>query len=534
MTEPGQPTGLSTQLGDSLPDKLWGYDDFPLADQRSADELSASLVDLSFITAALRRSRKVWLTFTAVGILAGIALLMTFKPAYQANAAVLLRNDPTIDAFTAMQTDAVEAQEPAVVQLADKTLGTPGAKLSYSVVISDNQVLTISVSARTPDAATNEVTAIASAFLAVHDQVERSQGVEQAQAEALQLTQDEQGVSSLQQQITQVSAEPNSSTQQQKLSSLHTQLTSAQNVLTSLKQTLSYNDASSQASVADMAADSKVLAISVPTLLHSEKKYAIEYVGGAFFAGLVIGIAVVAVRALMSDKLYRRDDVAVALAAPVRLSVLSAAKRKRSLSIRDKAEQRTADVARVVNYLRGSVPVSSRGPSTLAVVAVDDPALVVSAVTRLAASYAREGKRMCVADLAGGLFARSVGISDHGVHPVDMEGSRVRVVLPDPGDLAPIGPEGRASRSTTVSADVAAVYAASDVFVTIVVLDPAIGADHLPTWSRDVVAVVTAGKSSVARVQAVGEMVGDAGAHLASGVLLGADKGDDSFGLVRA
>jgi hypothetical protein len=44
------------------------------------------------------------------------------------------------------------------------------------------------------------------------------------------------------------------------------------------------------------------------------------------------------------------------------------------------------------------------------------------------------------------------------------------------------------------------------------------------------VAVVTAGESSVTRVQAVGEMIRFAGADLTSAVLLGADGKDESLG----
>ena len=38
-------------------------------------------------------------------------------------------------------------------------------------------------------------------------------------------------------------------------------------------------------------------------------------------AGLVLGLGIVVIRALLSDRLYRRDDVARALGAPVKLSV---------------------------------------------------------------------------------------------------------------------------------------------------------------------------------------------------------------------
>ena len=65
-------------------------------------------------------------------------------------------------------------------------------------------------------------------------------------------------------------------------------------------------------------------------------------------------------------------------------------------------------------------------------------------------------------------------------------------------------------------------------------LDPMLGSDHLATWANDVVVMVTAGRSSWIRVEAVGEMVRLAGARIVSAVLVGADKTDESLGMVRA
>ena len=45
------------------------------------------------------------------------------------------------------------------------------------------------------------------------------------------------------------------------------------------------------------------------------------YFAGGLFGGIVVGMAGVIVAALLSRRLRRRDDVAVAMGAPVRLSV---------------------------------------------------------------------------------------------------------------------------------------------------------------------------------------------------------------------
>ena len=78
------------------------------------------------------------------------------------------------------------------------------------------------------------------------------------------------------------------------------------------------------------------------------------------------------------------------------------------------------------------------------------------------------------------------------------------------------------------------VHAAADLFITLATVKPATGAAHLKTWADDAVAVMTAGKSSVAKVQAVGEMIRFADARLDSAILLGADEKDESLGFVTA
>ena len=537
MTEPGQPTGLPVEVGNGFPDRLWSYEDFPIGEDRSAaDPSSTGLVDLSFVRAGLRRSRRVWWSIAAVGFLLGAGLFVHTKPSYQATVSILMQNDPNIDAYTGMETDSLVAEEPAVSQLAVQSLGMSGSTLHYSVAIFSNQVLTISLHAATPDEAGREVDAVANAFLKVHAQSVQTQMTASTAGESQQLVQAQQTVDSLAKQITQVSAEASSTAQQEQLKSLEAQHTSAVNSLAALKQTLAYDQASAAISASNMVANSKIIYTGVPTAVTSRKKTVIEYIGGGFFGGLVIGMAIVMIRTLLSDRLYRRDDVAVALSAPVRMSVLSAGINGKRLSFgsRGQAGKQEADVARVADYLRGSVPGNSRGPASLAVVAVDDPTLVVAAIEELASSYARDGKRVALADLAAGALARRLGVSDPGVRMVDVKGTRVIMVLPASDEVAPIGPRARGTGDQTANNEVAAAYSAADVFITMAVLDPAVGADHLATWAGDAVAVVTAGRSSVGKVQAVGEMIRDAGTHLASGILLGADKDDESFGLVKA
>lgn len=199
------------------------------------------------------------------------------------------------------------------------------------------------------------------------------------------------------------------------------------------------------------------------------------------------------------------------------------------------AAARDTNVKRIVAHLDKLMPANSRRSSALAVIPVDDPQVAALAVASLAVSWARHGARVLVADLATGApAARLLGISKPGVHPAGFGDAHVLVALPDDDDIAPVGPIRRPSPPERRSAFTEAVGEACksvDLLLTFAALDPAVGGEHLPTWSQDAVALITAGRSSWTRVHAVGEMARLCGMRLVSAVLVGADKSDESLGL---
>ena len=68
----------------------------------------------------------------------------------------------------------------------------------------------------------------------------------------------------------------------------------------------------------------------------------------------------------------------------------------------------------------------------------------------------------------------------------------------------------RSPRQGSVAAagnGIAAAYSRADILITLAVLDPGVGADHLSTWASEAVAVVTAGASTTVKIHATGEMI---------------------------
>jgi hypothetical protein len=190
---------------------------------------------------------------------------------------------------------------------------------------------------------------------------------------------------------------------------------------------------------------------------------------------------------------------------------------------------------RVVAYLRNAVPGSSRGPASLAVVAVDDVHVAARAVAALAVSYASEGKQVIVADLSGRAhLARLLRVKDTGMHAISRKGTNFLVTVPEPDDVAPLGPlQGSTLSAVPAQADKALVVASNsaDVLLTLATFDPAVGSEYLATWATDAVVMVTAGQSSEERIRGVREMIRLTETRLDSAVLVKADKSDQSLGV---
>jgi capsular polysaccharide biosynthesis protein len=516
---------------DGPAENLWSYDAAPAGGERSAPDLSGGLVHLGFFTAALRRSMPIWCLIAVIGLLAGSALYVKDPPAYHATATVLLVDNPNTDPAVEIQTDSSLAKSQAVATQVVKQLKLPQSVASfqaaYTATIVTDTVLTLNVGAPSSAAAVQRAGALAKAFLAYRGQYAQTQEQQLFTQLDQQYNAAEQRLQSINAQLSQL---PTPTTAAEK-----TQLTRLQNQQDQQRQIQQY--ATSTKSTAKtytnaIVKGSYVLngATAVP---RSKVKGAALYVAGGLLGGLIVGMGGIIIAALMSRRLRRRDDIALAMSAPVKLSVGPLRKRRWPPTLPKQAAKRKLDTRRVAAYLRGAVPGSSRGPASLAVVAVDDPQVVARVVESLAVTCAEEGKRVIVADLSGDAYlARLLGENSPGIHPVSHDGAQLTLVLPEREEIAPVGPVPAAAAAAGSQADEALVTAcaSADLLLTLVTLDPALGGDHLGTWAASAVAVVTAGGSSAERVHGVSEMIRLAGTRLDSVVLIGADGNDESLG----
>ncbi len=544
---------VASEPATDLPEPQWNYDDFAAGEDRPISEFSAGLASLPFIRAALRRSAWLWGAIAMTCMLLGFGIFTALPPSYSAATSLLVTNNTNEDPISAMLTDQTMAQSRAVAQIAMRRLGLRQSTDSFvaatTVTVVANRVLRISVSAPSYADAVQRANALAISFLQFRNQQLDAQqklvlaGLDQKIAQA------RQQLKATDSQISQVSAQPSSPSRDARLGALTTKRSQQKSALSVLETTTQGNQAATQVTTATMETGSVVLDAAAP-VLHSRKKLAVIYAATGLIAGLAIGLGLVAVRALVSDRLRRRDDVANALGASVRLSTRAVRVSRWVPGRRGFAAARHRGMQRIAAHLHAAVPGNIRGAATLAVVPVDSTRVAALAVASLAVSCAEEGQQVIVADLcAGAPAARLLGSGKPGFRAARSAGVRLLVTVPDRRDAVPTGPLRRTppapqqgqhgltaaglASEPAASPELAAAFASADLLLTLIPLDPSFGGDHLATWATDAVAMVTAGKSSSTKIHATGEMIRLAGANLVSAVLIGADKTDESLGITR-
>ena len=526
---------LDTLSPDDVRERLWAYEDFTGAEEHGAFNVAGAFASLGFIGAAVRRSLRLWLTLAAVGMVAGLGVFIVYPPSYQANVTVLVKSDPAVDPVSAMLTEVVLVESQSVASAAVNALGLTQSvssfQAAYTATVVTNQVLKITANAPTSSGAVDRANEIAAQYLKFRAGMLRAQQAQEATANAQQVPQAQQQIAALQSRISQLEEQPS---QQAKLAKLQNQLKTATDMLPTLEQTVTGLTASDESTTSAMIDGTQVLNAAT-AMHHSTMKDALEYVLSGLIGGLAIGLGIVIVRSVISDRLRRRDDIAAALGGPVRLSVGPLGKPRFWLGGGPSAAGEGPDVQRFVAHLRSSVARPSERVATLAVVAVDNARDIAPAVVILAGLCAKEGTRLIVADLVRGApVAKLLGATRAGVQKVQNAGGPMVVFSPQEADLGPSGPLSSAVAAGPLAAapSEAVVSAAkqADLILTVADLDPAVGGEHLSTWAEAAVAVFTAGRTRAPRAYAVGEMLRLSGIRAISSIVVGADKSDESLG----
>jgi capsular polysaccharide biosynthesis protein len=524
------------------PERLWTTDDYTDEDDWLGGETASRLTTVSFVMSALRRRRRLWCVTAAVGLLLGIGAFALIPPLNHASTTIIVTESPNEDPLSAMQTDVALAQSRTVASRAVQALklneSVDTFLASYTALGLTDRVLQVTVAAKSGSEAVRRANAVATAFLTFRtSELQTQQALVNASLNQ-QISADQERVNAADNLITAAQAEPRSPARQAKIADLTEQKTKAETTLVTMQQTARGSESQAAVTTATMVKGTRVIDAATLAKL-SAKRLIAFYAGTGLIAGLVIGMGVVVVSALLSSRLRRRDDIAYALGAPVRLSVTSLEGGRKLLpKRRGQAALAERDLRLFAKHLHEAALMpdprrpNARGAAALAVLAVDNAREAAQPLVSLALSCAQEGDRVLLADLVDGSPAAALlGAAEPGIRMVNVDGAHLAVVIPAPDDVLPAGPLPGGSPRQADNESLVTAYKSADLLLTLVAPDPTVGSGNLSTWATGAVAVVTAGRSTSERIHAVGEMVRLSGVPLLSAVLIGADSSDESVGL---
>ena len=142
-----------TLSADDVRERLWAYEDFAAVKSISLSTWRVSFASLGFIFAAVRRSRRFWLLWGVIGIVAGLGVFVKFPVSYVATVSVIIKNNPGEDPVSAMQTQVTMVESESVATTTVKSLGLPQTlssfQAAYTASAVTNQIISITLHAPT-------------------------------------------------------------------------------------------------------------------------------------------------------------------------------------------------------------------------------------------------------------------------------------------------------------------------------------------------------------------------------------------------
>ncbi|MEU8591720.1 Wzz/FepE/Etk N-terminal domain-containing protein [Streptomyces sp. NPDC048664] len=364
---------------------------------------TAPLLDLQALVVAVRRRRRLWFSMAVLGLFAGaaMAVLLPAPPTAVATVLVAHQQDQPNDPGTLIRTDVGLLQTTRIAGQALRSLGStekPEDFLrDYGGVGLTNNLLRITVTGDSDAQASARAKALADAFVADH--VKRIEDTANAEAKALL---DQR--SRLQAELAQVNKAigDGSSGSGPKASADLESLFANRAALTSRITDFGQRAAEARVGTPQLIAGTQV--VDAPRVVRqSLPKTAATDAAIGFVLGLVLGLSVSAVGAVVADRPVLRREIAANLGASVIAELpRRSARRWRRRRVRAARERLTTSLARTV---RGSTePVSllelgcARGTSEIALdlaraMAAEGPVVVVDALpgTHLSGRRPRPG-----------------------------------------------------------------------------------------------------------------------------------------------
>lgn len=508
----------------------WRVDEVDEADSNLRGE-PVELVSLHFLRNALRRRRHLWVGLALLGVGIGLCFSVLVPAQAQATTTLLLAHAPDADPGMAITTDLSLLRTRTVATAVIEDLGldmTPeDFHTSVTVDPETSTVLVLTLTAPDTAEALRRVRALAAAFLRFRTEKMDFQTDARIEGWQTRIEALEELSATLTAQYDALSAGGASS--QSQAAELLTQRSQTTSQIAEMRQTVEETRLATKAIVGA----SHVLdqASEVP---YSSTRRLVLTTGSGLVVGTALGMGLVLILALVSDRLRRREEVALALETPVRYSVgRMPALRRWPGPLFGRADR--AQAQRVLTHgLLSTVTGEHSGPSRLAVGGVQNSAQTQLLVARLGVELGVRGQSVFLVDLSekgdlagtvNRLWARSPA-DDDARCPVVYRPATVPSLA-----LGPFGATRIAHRSVPDDGPTRDAWQAADVVVTLADVDPAIGVDHLKSWSDRMVLIVSAGRSSAERLRTTAQLIRAADLRLLFAMMIGADQHDESLGL---
>lgn len=475
-------------------------------------------VSLRRLRAELWRRRRLWIATALAGLLIGSLLHLAVPRRYSAQSTLYLVQPAGANPAQVMASDMTLLTTRAVAQQAiDRAhLGASVTSLlsSYRGSGSGGTILTLTTSASSSRNAVTWNDAVARAFLAYRAAQFRQQtqvlvGGLRAQIAVLQ-----RDVAQLGSSINGLTGAPGSAAGNQ-VTSLTTERTADITQIAQLEAEVQQD----QLDAFSVTGGSRVLDPAVVRQVSALEVVAADALTG-LVAGLGAGILVVLVAAVVSDRPRYRQEIALALQAPVELSIPAAGSmgwrrghRHRSHPV---ADEETAAIARALRRHLDGAP-----GNALIVVTVDAADVAVRAIVDLAGSLAGAHRQVQLADLTPAralatFLGKSGTPGTFEVQVGDTPEAAYATLVVAPWDAEPV--------NFPVAGDVDGAH------VALASVDPALGADHLAGWGRRAVMLVHAGHASTTLLGTTANLLRHAEITVSGAILIGADPRDATSG----
>ena len=489
-------------------------------DQASLGRSAPTLVSLHFVRSALRRHWLACMTTAVAGMLLAAAFLVAFPVLHEAKATLVLTHESSADTS---QTTTTDVSLLKTRTLAARAIGALGLAMSpddflktISVEPVSDELLTISLTAPSDAEAVRRLRTLTSIYLDFRGQQLSMQSNFYVQGLQQRITKLQGEVTALSRQIDQLSAA--SSPDDSKLSDIVSQRAYFQGQIDTLQQQI--EDVTLQTS--SIVLSSRVVDPAAVEPQAAKRRIALALASG-LIGGAALGCGAVLFFAITSDRLRRRADIAAALDVPVPVSVgkiTPVPQRWLWLPyLRKLNDRRTNERLRLARAIEMELPTPRRsGP--IAVACIDNADDVCFVAADAAADLMAGGSSVAVIDLTkdGSVVAPSVASSSRGLNVLRPRG--IPELASSASDLRVVGQEDQGVPALELS----------DVNLVLADLDPSVGADHLTAWTRRVIVVVTAGRSSAERVRTAADLIRAAGLEPRFAVLLHVERTDESSG----